>query len=349
MPFPISSPLSLAAAILVLGAGQAPSAGAAVGPDKQVVKLQRPMKEGQRFKEVTTATVEQTSLRRERQGVAERNTARYTIHFEADQEVLATTPRGSPKAYRIVFKEMTKTEEGGKKQTIFKPGTVVLGKAGPDGSVFTREADGQELDDEMQGTMADLFGMSHEDDANTMDALYDTDKERLFGERWSINEAVARQWFQQPNDPRTIMGVSGESRLVREVMVDGVKCYQIGHTVSVRQRTNVRWQRLPRSPENHFLSAMLSTLPADNTSMERGYTSMKRYRYIAPDEGGDPMRSNEVVIESHYNTAIKPLSPAPPKAKSEPKDNKTGDHGKDDPEIHPDDQGEEADEGGKAE
>ena len=306
-------------AIFCLAGGFAPIAAAdapVAGDARVMVKLVRPTKVGNRFNEVTTARYEQMVRTREDKGIVESETEKSSVYLDVDQEVLAVTPKGSPKSYRLEVKEFTRTTPKGR-EVLFKPGTVIIGKATANGSSFRLNGESEELDDAKQGILADLFGMSDKDDAVTMDDLYGTTRPIAMGETRPIDQNIALQWFRNPGDPRLIVGVSGESRLVKISDVNGMKCYTFGHTTSVRSRSNVQWQRMGQSPESHYLSAMLIHLPVDNTTMERGYTSMKRNRYISPANDGPPDRRNEVIVESTYDTAIKPLPPAPPKPEAE--------------------------------
>lgn len=305
---------SLFPVLLVLLTGGLAAAPADVPPpaDAHVVKLVRPTKVGNRFNEITTAHYEQTVLTRQDKGVLETETEKSSVHIDIDQEVLAVTPKGAPKSYRLEVKEFTRTTAKGR-EVLFKPGTVIIGKANANDSDFRLEGDDEEIDESKQGILADLFGMSDKDEPVSMDDLYGTNKPRAIGEARPIDQNVALQWFRNPADPRMIVGISGESRLVKIAEIDGQKCYAFGHTTSVRSRSNMQMQQFAQAPESHYLSAMLILLPVDNTSMERGYTSMKRNRYISPANDGPPDRKNEVIVDSTYETAIKPLPPAPPK------------------------------------
>jgi hypothetical protein len=277
------------------------------------VRLQRPMKVGQRFNEVTTARYEQIAGLRGFNGLRNERREKWTIHFNADQEVLEVTPRGSPKAYELKFKFITRAVEKGKKKDLLPPGTVVLGKATPGGgSVFTLEESGEALEDGLQGALADLFGMSDADDSPSMDELYATAGPRKYGDEWPLDAALGRRIFGA--DERFLAGITGGSRLLNAVDVDGVPCYRIGTAVSTRSRSNLRFQGMAMGDDSEYLSAMVLTLPADNLSMERGYKSFKRHRYSGPIDFENENTRSEVTIESHYDTAIRPLPPAPARA-----------------------------------
>lgn len=281
------------------------------------VRLQRPMKVGQRFNEVTTARYEQVSGLRGPQGLQNERRENWTIHFEADQEVLETTPRGSPKAYRLEFKFLTRQQDPSKKTELLPPGTVVIARATPDGgATFALEENGEELEDTLQVSLSDLFGVSHADDSPPMDDLYATAGARKLGQEWPMDEAVARKIFGA--DDRLLVGISGGSRLIDKVEVDGVPCYRIGTAVSTRSRSNLRWAGVVVGDESEYLSAMLLTLPADNTSMERGYRSMKRHRFTGPADADNANRRSEITVYSTYKTDIHPLPPAPPRESKNP-------------------------------
>ena len=281
------------------------------------VRLQRPMKVGHRFNEVTTARYEQTAGLRGFNGLQNQRKEKWTVRFEADQEVLEVTPRGSPKAYLLHFKSITREDEKGKKRDLLPPGTFVLGKATADGgSVFSLRENGEALEDTMQGTLADLFGMSHADDSPSMDELYATAGPRKYGDEWPLDEALGRRIFGA--DDRFLVGITGGSRLLNAVKVDGVPCYRIGTAISTRSRSNLRFQGMAMGDDTEYLSAMVLTLPADNLSMERGYTSFKRHRYSGPMDFENGNTRSEVTIESYYDTAIRPLPAAPARPSKEP-------------------------------
>lgn len=304
-------PLLLASALVLLPA-TVPADEAGV-----TVRLQRAMKVGQRFNEVTTARYEQVAGLRGPTGLQGEQREAWTIHFEADQEVLETTPRGSPKAYRLEFKTLTREDAKSQKKNLLPPGTVVLARAEPDdGSTFLLEETGEELDDTLQVSLSDLFGMSHADDSPTMDELYATGGIRKLGEEWPMDDAVARKIFGA--EDRLLVGVSGGSRLIDKVEVDGVSCYRIGTSVSTRSRSNLRWAGVMMGDETEYLSAMLLTLPADNTSMERGYRSLKRHRFTGPADADNANRRSEITVYSSYETLIHPLPPAPPRESKNP-------------------------------
>ncbi|MFM7180400.1 MAG: hypothetical protein ACKO2G_02900 [Verrucomicrobiales bacterium] len=290
----------------------------AVAEDEAVnVRLQRPMKVGLRFNEVTTATYEQTAGIRGLKGLENARKEKWTIHFDADQEVLEVTPRGSPKAYQLKFKSLTRADEKGKKKDLLPAGSVVHGKATPGGgAVFILEENGEPLEDTLQGTLGDLFGMSDADDSPSMDELYATAGPRKYGDEWPLDTAVARKLFG--GDERLLVGLSGGCRLLNAVKVDGVPCYRIGTSVSTRSRSNLRFQGMGMGDDTEYLSAMVLTLPADNTSMERGYTSFKRQKYSGPMDFENGASRSEVTIESNYDTAIRPLPPAPERQSKDP-------------------------------
>lgn len=291
--------------------------GTAKGEDV-TVRLQRPMKVGQRFNEVTTARHEQIAGQRGFKGLQNERREKWTIEFDADQEVLEVTPRGSPKAYQIKFKSVTREDGKGKKKDLLPPGTVILGRASPNGgSVFTLEETGEAVEDTMQGTFADLFGMSDADDSPSMDELYATAGPREYGEEWSLDAALGRKIFG--GDDRFLVGITGGSRLLNAIKVDGVPCYRIGTAISTRTRNNLRFQGMAMGDDNtEYLSAMVLTLPADNLSMERGYTSFKRHRYSGPMDFENDNTRSEVTIESYYDTVIRPLPPAPARESKDP-------------------------------
>jgi hypothetical protein len=290
---------------------------ALAGEDAIQVRLQRPMKVGQRFNEVTTARYEQIAGLRGFDGLRNERREKWTIHFDADQEVLEVTPRGSPKAYQLKFKFITRADEKGKKKALLPPGTVVLGRATPGGgSVFTLEETGEALEDTMQGTLADLFGMSDADDSPSMDELYATAGARKYGEEWPLDAAIGRRIFG--GDDRFLAGITGGTRLLNALKVDGVPCYRIGTAISTRSRSNLRFQGMAMGDDTEYLSAMVLTLPADNLSMERGYKSFKRQRYSGPVDFENDNTRSEVTIESHYDTAILPLPPAPARESKDP-------------------------------
>lgn len=281
------------------------------------VRLQRPMKVGQRFNEVTTARYEQIAGLRGYNGLQNERREKWTVHFDADQEVLEVTPRGSPKAYQLKFKFVTRQDEKGKKKDLLPPGTVVLGRATAEGgAIFSLQENGEPLEDTMQGTLADLFGMSHADDSPSMDELYATAGPRKYGEEWPLDQALARRIFGA--DDRFLAGITGGSRLLNAVKVDGVPCYRIGTAISTRSRSNLRFQGMAMGDDTEYLSAMVLTLPADNLSMERGYTSFKRHRYSGPMDFENGNVRSEVTVESYYDTAIRPLPPAPPRESKDP-------------------------------
>lgn len=303
--------------ILIAGILAIPSLPLWAAGEAVEVRLQRPMKVGQRFNEVTTARYEQIAGMRSFKGLQNERREKWTVHFDADQEVLEVTPRGSPKAYHLKFKFITRTDEKGKKTDLLPPGAVVLGRATPNGgSQFTLEENGEELDDLLQGALGDLFGMSHADDSPSMDELYATAGPKKYGDEWPLDAALGRRLFAA--DDRMLVGITGGTRLVNAVKVDGVPCYRIGTAISTRSRSNLQFQGMGVGDDTEYLSAMLLTLPADNVSMERGYTSFKRHRFSGPIDFQNGQVRSEVTIESYYDTNIRPLSPASPRESKDP-------------------------------
>lgn len=304
---------------------------------EMTVRLQRPMKVGLRFNELTTARYEQIVGLRGNKGLQNERKENWTIQFDADQEVMEVTPRGSPKAYRIQFKSITREDGKGKKKDLLAPGTIVLGRATPrGGAVFTLEENGEQLEESLQGSLSDLFGMSEADDSPSMDELYATAGPRKLGQEWPLDAAVGRKIFG--GDDRFLVGITGGCRLLETTSQDGVACYKIGTAVSTRSRSNLRFQGMAIGDDSEYLSTMVLTLPSDNTSMERGYRSFKRHRYSNPADAENRNARSEVTIESNYDTAIHPLPPAPPRASKNPEAPA--------PEFKPDDEEKTDDEGG---
>jgi hypothetical protein len=305
---PLSIPFAAFCLLPLAGIGMARAKDVAAPEEALVVPLSRAVAVGDRFKEITTVDYLDISRTRTMDGVSDAVSASRKVYFEADQEVLAITPKGAPKAYRLEMKKFIRTDDSGTKE-IFKPGTVVLGTAEGEESSFL--VDGKKLRGQEHALCEDLFGMSSKDDTHTMDETYGTHLPRKMGEAWPINTAKAEQWFAAPNDPRRILGVTGESRLVKRLKDQGEDCVQIGTTIAVRYQSFAGLVPGVGAPEVTFLHAMLRTLPVDPKRMEHGYTSLRRTRMVSSQDGMPPGTSREVIVENRYHTLIQRLEANP--------------------------------------
>jgi len=286
----------------------APPANAEQAGDEYAIHLKRPMHVGLRFREITTAKYEQLQEVRQPDGRIERASESWQIDLECDQDVLETTPKGSPKKYRLEFNGLTRTRDG-RKETLLKKGTVVVADKPGEDSIFKLESTGQELGEELSAILDDLFGLSNNDDTTTSEDVFGSDKPRKVGERWSANLDKARAWFGPEREMR-ISTLSGESTFIRLVKVGDEPCMEIGHTLSVRSSSPMfNFMQGGISPERHFFWSMRSMLPLDPTRMDRGYHMMRSIRETVPF-GGQEGAVTEITINSAYDTEIIPLPPS---------------------------------------
>jgi hypothetical protein len=278
------------------------------------IKFQRALATGYRFREKTTARYIVSRLVESNGNTRKLGEESFAIRFNARQEVLDATPRGSAKAYLLKFDELVKLtngEDGAEKvEVLLEPGTLVNGRAEDDGSVF-RSGD-RRLDDSLQGILADLFGMTDADHPVGSDEIYGSEKPRHIGERWPINEAKAMAWVRDDGDPLAGLAlVSGETTLVKRHVVDGVDCLQIGHTLSIRRTSPLGWGLGQMAlgglngGERQFVHGMILDLPLDQTLHERGYRGYKRTRQSQVDPGSSEIQI--FITESHYDTWLAPL------------------------------------------
>lgn len=286
----------------------AQGAGEGAAPEKHAIKLSRPLKVGYKFREQTKATYMIRQVSRQA-GVDEVQEERqHTIELDCHQIVEAVTPKGAPMAYLIRFDRLVRTDKGGKEEAIFEPGTRVQVRAlkpeemGPDEqeSLFTVE--GKPVDRQLNSELADLFGVSATDNQFDLDDIYGSEQPRAIGERWPINTARAMQWFNRGD----VLGINGETTLVRRHVVDGTDCLQIGHTICARRSPGGVRMIGRRRTDSQSVYAMLANLPVDPKLMERGYESFKWVRHVVPS---GEMDDSEIRIyqESHYETHLTPL------------------------------------------
>lgn len=304
-------------------AAEAPQAEAATAPapaeapqgEAYEIKFVRPLAVGYRFREKTTARYEVKQTRETGSEAQPISADAYTIRLDCSQDVLEVTPKGSPKAYRLQFHELVRTDDKGKNNALLPPGTVVMGRAADGGSNFTVE--GRPLGDDLSATLDDLFGMSDKDLPTTMDDVYGSGQKRRVGDHWSINAEKAKDWFDAPNLNPMLGGadpamISGESTVLKRHKVGGVDCLQLGHTMSVRKIQTFfvlpNAAGLRRPIELQSIQAMKVDLPLDTSLQELGYTSYKRNRQIVPQDA-DANDRIVVIVESNYRTELEPLPP----------------------------------------
>jgi len=279
------------------------------------IQLFRPMFEGQRFVEFTTANYSENrfidTLEGEDFTISMRD---WTIELEARQEVLATTPGGSPQAYLLVFDKLIEIQRLPEAKTtdLLPPGTVVEAESVDGDSIF--KVDGEPLDEELTTTLTDLFGMSDEDTDRKLDDLLETHIPRTTGERWLADPQNAVKWFTIEDRQQLNPAAAAEATYFGRKDVRGEEIFQIGYALSYRHDIDEETARFGDYGLRYMFSS-ISDLPVDNKSMDLGYRSTRSTRESYPML--NPGRNAEVppgiiIYErmSDYDTRIEALPPA---------------------------------------
>jgi len=272
------------------------------------------MFEGQRFVEFTTASYSEkrfiNTLKGDEHLIDKRE---WNIKLEARQEVLATTPNGSPQAYLLVFDKLVEFQlfPEYKITSLLPEGTVVYAESIEGESIF--KVNDEPLDEDLTETLRDLFGMSDNDTDHSLDQLFQSDNPRTKGERWRASAEDALKFFTSDERQPIYPAAAADLTYLGRKTIRNEEVFQIAYNLSYRQDFDEETAVFGEYGLRYMYSC-ISDLPVDNQSMDLSYRSTRNTRETYPMMNPqDPEIPPGVIVyekNSTFDTRIDQLPPA---------------------------------------
>ncbi|MBS0658205.1 MAG: hypothetical protein JSR82_08165 [Verrucomicrobia bacterium] len=158
----------------------------AAAAEDYLIKLDRPMKVGDRYRVVTKGSqVQVSNVRAGDKVIPEQRQAR-EVEFEAAVEVLAVSPKGKPQKVRLTETKVSAKADG-KPAEVFPDGTAIEAEYTTKKTVYTR--DGKPLEDKAGKLLAVVFRLSGDESPD--DTMFGTTERKQVGQRWNLNAEAA--------------------------------------------------------------------------------------------------------------------------------------------------------------
>jgi hypothetical protein len=206
--------------VCVTAATAAPPADAEASHE---IKLNRPMKVGQKFDLKAECMIVQKSGGTIMGSAVGAETTRYIVRLDSELEIVDVDKHG----------RATETEQVIRSCVISKNGQVIRDeKAGTRLRAWRRgedkgiEVDGVAVADETAGVLEMVCCLEH--DGATDDELYGSSEPRKVGETWPIeHDAVLADFQRQTSTPIQSKQLSGEMKLLEALERDGEPCLKV--------------------------------------------------------------------------------------------------------------------------
>ena len=223
------------AAVMVttLGGGAVGAAATAAAPaaDAYAIKLNRPLRVGDKFAFTADAAFVQT-LTADLSGGQTRTLQplSLSVHFDGTEEILAVGPRGEPT--RAAYTVAACTAREGKQQVaVVQPGHVVTVDAGKWKSQMDVDQGAFTIQDDFFARMVlSLPNLGHVGD----DECFGSDKPQKVGDAWPARpDPLVQSFASAPGMKVKKQNVSGTIKLAGLEAVDGVPCLRVQGKIKV--------------------------------------------------------------------------------------------------------------------
>ena len=200
-----------------------PLSALAAAPEKDYeIKLHRPLKVGQQFKESAVGRCTKRQINQEPGTPPVIKKEEFTVELESEDKVLEVDKNGVPCRVALTVDKCDRLR-GDERKPLLPKGAVLMASAGNVGSV-SFEVEGKPVAPEVEDALQRVFQLNR--DLPTNDEVFGTARRRKVGDSWPINAEVFAKAITKQGLTVGPENVAGSARLVRTCRVDGADCLE---------------------------------------------------------------------------------------------------------------------------